>query len=143
MHAHPYPNWDTLRGHCPELTTFSSRGFATCLRLFLTRQIRLAAVALEAAVYARWLDDVPIIVEDRPSPADLHGVDDPDEGDPPKPYQKKDPLPVTVDWIARIAQAVVVGVDLVAVRDEGTVDQIARLPCLRSARRQATIPAGP
>jgi predicted Zn-dependent protease with MMP-like domain len=42
------------------------------------------AIASLPAQYARWLDEVPIIVEDRPSPADLKGLPDPeeDEGDP-------------------------------------------------------------
>ena len=45
-------------------------------------QLVEAAIASLPQDYARWLDEVPIIVEDRPSPADLAGIDD---GDPDEP----------------------------------------------------------
>lgn len=43
-----------------------------------------AAIASLPQQFARWLDEVPIIVEDRPTAADLKGLPDPDEdeGDP-------------------------------------------------------------
>jgi predicted Zn-dependent protease with MMP-like domain len=39
------------------------------------------AIASLPPRYAQWLDEVSVIVEDRPTPADLHGVDTAD-GDP-------------------------------------------------------------
>jgi predicted Zn-dependent protease with MMP-like domain len=45
-------------------------------------QLVEAAIAGLPEDYARWLDQVPIIVEDRPSPADLQGIDNPEEGNP-------------------------------------------------------------
>jgi predicted Zn-dependent protease with MMP-like domain len=43
-----------------------------------------AAIASLPQEYARWLDEVPVIVEDRPTAADLKGLPGPedDEGDP-------------------------------------------------------------
>jgi predicted Zn-dependent protease with MMP-like domain len=43
-----------------------------------------AAIASLPDQYAHWLDEVPVIVEDRPGAADLKGLPDPedDEGDP-------------------------------------------------------------
>ena len=42
------------------------------------------AIAALPPEYAQWIDEVPIIVEDRPSKADLAGIDDADadEGEP-------------------------------------------------------------
>ena len=37
------------------------------------------AIAALPPEYARWLDEVPVIVEDRPSAADLRGMEDPQE----------------------------------------------------------------
>ena len=46
---------------------------------------RMVEEAIDAlpAEYARWVEEVPVIVEDRPSQADLQGMEDgDDEGDP-------------------------------------------------------------
>lgn len=46
-------------------------------------QLVEAAIASLPPAYAQWLDEVPIIVEDRPSKADLQGLPgEEDEGDP-------------------------------------------------------------
>jgi len=45
-------------------------------------QLVEAAIAELPGDYARWLDEVPIIVEDHPSAADLRGIQEPGEAEP-------------------------------------------------------------
>ena len=47
-----------------------------------------AAIAALPEDYAQWLDEVPIIVEDRPGAADLQGIQDAQEADPLGLYDK-------------------------------------------------------
>ena len=42
-------------------------------------QLVEAAIAGLPAAYAHWLEEVPVIVEDRPSGADLRGLENPDD----------------------------------------------------------------
>ena len=82
-----------------------------------------AAIASLPHEYAQWLDEVPIIVEDRPTPADLKGLPDPedDEGDPvglyigraaglgelpPRVMLYREPLMDACDTEAQIAQEI-------------------------------------